>query len=146
MFGIAGLAVPGALCIYFAAHHALGDLCFYVLRYNVVPRAERWGGSALHYFYLPIAAPFVIAGAFWIYKRSPDQEIAARRVFFALLPALYYLLLYSYWPDITAQDNLPAAPLDSACGRGVDPAVDGISRLRVCYLSLCRLHSPSAWP
>jgi hypothetical protein len=110
-FGLAGLAVPGALCIYFAAHHALGDLCFYVLRYNVVPRAERWGGSALHYFYLPIAAPFVIAGAIWIYKRSPDQEIAARRVFFALLPALYYLLLYSYWPDITAQDNLPAAPL-----------------------------------
>ncbi len=110
-FGIAGLVVPVLLCIYFAAHHALPELYYCVLKHNVVPHAERWSGSSLHYFYLPFGLPLAIAGGAWIYSRSPDPDLATRRVFIALLPAVYYLLLYSYWPDITDQDQLPASPL-----------------------------------
>ena len=111
VFGIAGLAVPGFLCIYFAAQKALPNLVYCVLKHNVVPHAERWGESPLHYFYLPIGLPFLLAGAVWIYKSSQDGNVATRRLLIALLPAVYYLLLFGYWPDITDQDNLPAMPL-----------------------------------
>jgi hypothetical protein len=103
--------VPASLCTYFASRKALPNLYYCVLKHNVVPHAARWNGSSLHCFYLPIGLPFLLAGALWIYRRAPDAGLGARRVFVALLPALYYLLLYSYWPDITSQDHLPAMPL-----------------------------------
>ena len=111
VFGIAGLIVPASLCFFFAGHHALSDLYYCVLKHNVVPHAERWNGSSLHYFYLPLGMPLLLVGAILIYRCSSDSGVAARRVFIALLPAIYYLLLYSYWPDITDQDHLPAMPL-----------------------------------
>ena len=111
VLGIAGVTVPALLCLYFAAHHALPQLLYCVLKHNVVPHGERWNGSSLQYFYLPIGLPFVLAGAFAIYKSSPDPDLATRRVFIAVLPAVYYLLMYSYWPEITDHDNMPAMPL-----------------------------------
>jgi ABC-type phosphate/phosphonate transport system permease subunit len=111
VFGIAATVVPGLLCLYFAVRGALPALIYCVLKHNVVPHFERWAESSLHYFYLPLGLPLLLAAAVWIYKGSSDPGVATRRVFIALLPALYYLLLFSYWPDVTAQDHLPAMPL-----------------------------------
>jgi 4-amino-4-deoxy-L-arabinose transferase-like glycosyltransferase len=111
VLGIAGAVMPVLLCLYFAAHHALPQLYYCVLKHNVVPNGERWNGSSLHYYYLPIGLPFVLAAAFGIYKSSPDASVATRRVLIAVLPAVYYLLMYSYWPEITDHDNMPAMPL-----------------------------------
>ena len=107
VMGLAGLVVPALLCGYFAANHALRDLGYCVLKHNIVPHVERWGGSRLHYFYLPIALPFLLATAKLLYRGSASP----RRVFITLLPLIYYILLFAYWPDITKQDQLPAMPL-----------------------------------
>ncbi|MGA3171669.1 MAG: glycosyltransferase family 39 protein [Chthoniobacteraceae bacterium] len=111
VFIITGLLIPGLLFIYFALHHALPQLYYCVLEHNIVPYAERWNGSFLHYLYLPIGMPVILMGAVWTYKSSADPGVATRRAFIAILPAVYYLLLYSYWPDITNQDHLPAISL-----------------------------------
>jgi len=109
--GIAAALIPLLLCVYFAAHHALPAAYACVVKNNVVPGGYRWGGSSLHYFFLPIGLPFLLGGAFWIYRRAPDGGTGARRVFIALLPAVYCLLMYGYWPEITDHDLLPAIPL-----------------------------------
>ena len=137
-FGLAGLVVPGVLCVYFAVHKALPELIYCVLRHNVVPHAERWGGSAIHYFYLPMGLPFLIAGAIWIIKSSADEGLATRRVFIALLPVVYYLLLFGYWPDITDQDQLPAMPLVPLAVMGLMWPLFENARGRVAgYAGLC---------
>ena len=71
LFSAAGIAVPAMLCLYFGAHHALGEMAYCVLKHNMVPHAERWSGASFHYFYLPIGLPFLLAGAFFIYKGRP---------------------------------------------------------------------------
>jgi 4-amino-4-deoxy-L-arabinose transferase-like glycosyltransferase len=109
--GLAGLIIPALLVAYFAAHHALPAMVECVLRNNIVPNQHRWTGSMLHLFYFPLGLPLVAACGIAVFKTCPDPRLAARRLFIALLPALYYLLLFSYWPDITNQDHLPALPL-----------------------------------
>lgn len=111
VLGLAAAVVPSLLCLYFAAHNAMPELYACVVKNNVVPGGYRWGGSRLHYFYLPAGFPFLLAGGLWIYKGSSDPGTATRRVFIALLPAAYCLLMYGYWPEITDHDLLPALPL-----------------------------------
>jgi hypothetical protein len=111
IFGIASLVVPLLLIGYFAAQHSLPQLYYCVLKNNVVPGGERWGGSPLHYLYLPAGLPILLGCAYWIYKTSPNAGVAARRALIGLLPGLYLLLLYGYWPEITDHDLLPAMPL-----------------------------------
>ena len=109
--GVAGLIVPGLVCLYFADQDALPALYYCVFRHNIVPHAERWSGSPLHYACLPAALPLLIGAAAWVYRKSPGPEIGARRVTVFLFPLFYGLLLYGYWPDITPQDTLPYVPL-----------------------------------
>lgn len=110
-FGFAALVVPALLLLYFAAHHGLREMAYCVLKHNIVPQAKRWTGSSLHYFYLPFGLPFLLLAAGIVYKAAPDPATGARRALIAILPAIYYLLLFSYWPDVTDQDQLPAMPL-----------------------------------
>lgn len=109
--GAASLVAPGLLCLWFARQRALPALYYCVFLHNVVPHAERWSGSTLHFYYLPMALPFLLATAAWIFKHEPKSDIAIRRAMIFLFPFFYLLLLYAYWPDITAQDNLPFIPL-----------------------------------
>lgn len=111
LFGMAAAVVPGLLGLYFARQGALPALYYCVFRHNVVPHAERWGGSPWHYLYLPLALPFLAAAAGWIYRQEPNPAKATRRAMIFLVPFFYCLFLYSYWPDITPQDNLPYFPL-----------------------------------
>jgi hypothetical protein len=85
--------------------------------------------------------PFLLAGAVWIMKGAADKEVETRRVFIALLPVVYYLLLFGYWPDITDQDQLPAMPLVPLAAVGLMWPLFERSRARVagfaCFAGLC---------
>ena len=108
---LGAIIVPGALVLYFVAHHALHEMVYCTVHYNIVPGLKRWGHFSRHVLWFPGSLPFLLAGAFFTFRFSADVRQAARRALILLATGFYITALYSYWPDITGEDMIPFVPL-----------------------------------
>jgi len=97
--------------LFFASKGAFWIMYYCVVLHNVVPRLKRWGHFSLNQWYYPLS--LVILGAYgWlIFKQTRDTRLAIRRTIILLTPWFFLCLLFSYWPDITREDDLPYIPL-----------------------------------
>jgi hypothetical protein len=108
---VAAAIAPGAMALYFAAHGAFGKMYYCVISHNLVPGLKRWGNFSLHQWYFPLSVLVFGAYGWFIFSQTPDRRLAIRRAIIHLVPWLYLFLLFSYWPDITREDDLPYVPL-----------------------------------
>lgn len=101
--------IPGAFALYFAAQGAAQSFFYCLFTHNTMPALGRWDRSGL-WLLFPILYP-VAVGAVWRARGRGDPARWWRRSWIWLTAISYVLLLYSYWPLITAQDRLPVLPL-----------------------------------
>ena len=107
---LAGMAlVPGASALYFASHGAASAAVYCLFEHNVLP-ASASGGRGLQGWLFPMLYPAALAAA-WRLRAHGDPARRWRRGGLWLVAAAYGLLLYAYWPLVTAQDRLPLWPL-----------------------------------
>ncbi len=110
--GLAGLLiVPSAIVAYFDTQHALEEMYYGIIGHNLLPSAKHRAGFASRALWFPVMLPFFIAAGYFIFRRTPDRALAARRVLVLLTAGFYLTLLHSYWPMITDQDYPPVTPL-----------------------------------
>lgn len=103
------LLVPGAFALYFVAQGAAQSAVYCLFTHNALPELGRWDRSWLWVLF-PLLYPASIA-AVWLVRDRGDPARWWRRSWIWLTTSAYALLLYSYWPLITAQDRLPVLPL-----------------------------------
>ena len=107
----AAVLAPGAIVLFFTAKGAFWIMYYCVVQHNVVPGLKRWGHFSAHLWIFPASLPVLAAYGWLIAGQARDAAEGMRRTIVLLTPCFFYLLLLSYWPDITREDNLPYAPL-----------------------------------
>jgi hypothetical protein len=113
---LAGLIiVPGLLVSFFALKGALPQMYYCVIVHNSVPGLGKWAKSGFHEWLFPLSLP-VLLGLGWLCMHSSANErIGAGRALILMSCGVYYFLLRSYWPLVTAQDFIPILPLVAVC-------------------------------
>ena len=111
---LAGVSiVPLALVGFFAAKGALGDLLYCVFEHNAVPGQGPGLCQMLWQCTLFLLLPLPLLG--WmgrvILRGDVERSLAFRRTLVFFVGTVYLLLLYCFWPHVTAQSYLPAVPL-----------------------------------
>jgi hypothetical protein len=109
--GVGMLILPAAMVLYFTCKGAFGSMYYGVIAHNLVPGMKRWGDIASNRWIFLESLPVLIAGAWIIFRQTPDTQLAIRRTIVLLAPWAYLFLLLSYWPDVTREDDLPYIPL-----------------------------------
>jgi len=106
------LIVPAILIAFFCYKDALSACYYCVIQHNIVPGLKRWSNLKLHSLLFAIELPLVLSAAYFLFRKSraPFPIRFARTVTF-LIPLIYYITLFSFWPDITREDYLPYCPL-----------------------------------
>ena len=108
---VAGLPVVPALVVLFFILHGAGPQMYdCVIKHNILPGSHSLGGvvkSILHWLFwlLPIAA-----GGALIARLPHPPEVRGRIAFTFFAAALYDSTLRSFWPILTAEDDLPFYP------------------------------------
>ena len=102
---------PAATVFYFVWRGAIWIMYYCVIFHNVVPGLKRWGHFSLHTWYFPASLAALGIYGRLIFQQTPGTKMAIRRTIIALTPWLFLFLLWSYWPDITREDDLPYVPL-----------------------------------
>ena len=124
-----GLIVPAWILLYFARLGALDDLIFGVVGFNSVLAESRtlvWTGRIVY--------PFAIAAIFFAARRFRDAE--PRRLFAAVLFAVYVTTLVALWLLISPRDLLPMMPLAAIFVAG---AIDRTQKRVTVYATLATL-------
>ena len=104
---------PGALLVFFAAEGILRDAYSCLVTHSMVAGLMMPDPLRRYGIWLLAAQPVFLALAWAILRSAPDRRRGAGRALLFLAVTFYYTLLINYWPDITAEDFLPVAPL---CG------------------------------
>ena len=117
VLAIVGMAVipPAAMAYYFARQGAFWIMYYCVICHNVVPGLKRWGHFNLHEWYFPVSLVPLLVYAWLIFRQTKETPLAIRRAIILLTPWIFLFLLWSYWPDITREDDLPYTPLLALC-------------------------------
>ena len=108
---VAGLPVVPALVVLFFVLHGAGPQMYdCVIQHNILPGSHSLGGvvkSTLHWLLrlLPIAA-----GGAVIARLPHTPEVRGRIAFTFFAAAFYDSTLLSFWPVLTAEDDLPFYP------------------------------------
>ena len=109
---LAGAVIaPGATVLYFWWQGAFWIMYYCVVSHNVVPGLKRWGHFSVHQWYFPISVAVLGIYGWLIFRQTPETRLAIRRTIVLLTPCFFVALLWSYWPDITREDDLPYTPL-----------------------------------
>ena len=109
---VAGALIPPAATVsYFWWQGAYPIMDYCVIWHNVVPGLKRWGHFSLHLWYYPVSLAGLSVYGWLIFRQTADTRLAIRRAIVALTPWFFLFLLWSYWPDITREDDLPYTPL-----------------------------------
>ena len=108
---VGALIPPAATALYFYRQGAFWIMEYCVIAHNVLPRLKRWGHFGYNQWYFPVSILFMAGYAWLIFRQTPDTRLAMRRTVTALVPFVFIVLLFSYWPDITREDDLPYTPL-----------------------------------
>ena len=106
-----GILFPGAIALYFLARGAFPNFLYCVFLHNMVPGLKRWGDISQLVWAFPLTLPLIVAYGVYVFRQAPTVSLATRRVLVLTVPYLYALLMYSYCPDLSRQDNLPYLPL-----------------------------------
>jgi hypothetical protein len=110
---LAGTAIaPGLTVLYFASKGAFWIMYYCVVAHNIVPGVKGVGRLTLHRWYFPGSIPFLAAFGYLIHRQAKTAGASGlRRVIIVLTPCIYYIFLFSYWPNVTREDDLPYFPL-----------------------------------
>jgi len=109
---IAGIVIPTAIiALYFASKGALEIMYYCTVVHQLVPGERRWQQFSHTRWYFPLSVPFMGAYAWLIFRQTPETRLAIRRTIIVLMPWCFLILLLSYFPDITREDDLPYVPL-----------------------------------
>ena len=111
---VAAVIPPAAVVYYFFRQGAYQIMYYCVILHNVLPRLKRWGHFDANQWYFPTALVLLAVYGWLIFRQerpASDKGLALRRTIVTLMPWIYLSLLWSYWPDITREDNLPYTPL-----------------------------------
>jgi len=109
--GVGAVIPPAAAVLYFAWRGAFWIMYYCVIAHNMVPGLKRWGDFSLHQWYYPLSVPLLALYGWLIFRQTTDTRLAVRRAAILLTPWFFLFLLWSYWPDITREDDLPYVPL-----------------------------------
>ena len=130
---IAGAAViPGLIVLYFASLGALRELVFGVVGFNSVLAESRtlaWAGRIVY--------PFAILGIYLIARRYRDSE--PRRLFAAVVFAVYVVTLVALWLLISPRDLLPMMPLAAVFFAGVVDGMETRARVHAIAAAVCAI-------
>jgi hypothetical protein len=156
-FILAGLLIiPGLLVGFFALKGALPQMYYCVVVHNSVPGLGKWAKAGFHEWLFPLSLPALLGLGWLCMHSSADERIGAGRALILMACGVYYFLLRSYWPLVTAQDFIPILPLAAVCvlaflfhllsltgwpARVVIP-VTGLVLLAGSMVWVCRLQSP----
>lgn len=113
LLAIAGGAIlfPGAIVLYFYAQGAFWIMYYCVVQHNIVPGLQTWNRLAYGHWIFPLSIPLLTGLGILTYRQAPDYTRAIRRTIIILAPCVYLALLFSYWREITREDDLPYVPL-----------------------------------
>ena len=111
LIGGGAIIVPGCIVFYFASKGSLWIMYYCVIQHNIFPGLRTWQRFKYDQWIFPISAPFLIGLGILSYRQARDPRIGIRRAIVVLTPCIYVILLFSYWREITREDNLPYVPL-----------------------------------
>lgn len=106
-----GLAVvPACLIAFFAVHHALPNLYYGTIQYNLLNGLAKGWDLRKRIPVLLIAVAVSLCG-YLTYRQKPDSSSYRLVGFITLTTFVYLLLIGVYWPLVEPEDFLPIAPL-----------------------------------
>ena len=112
LLALAGLCVvPLAIAAFFAAKQALPNLLYCVFEHNTLPGFGIRHQSPFHIAIIVILPPLIVLVGRAILRTDDERPLAAKHSLVFLTGAIFVLLLYCFWPHVTAQDYLPVVPL-----------------------------------
>jgi hypothetical protein len=115
-YGIAGfLIIPTALIIVFYCLNALPEFYYGVIQHNSLAH----GNSMLDYGFIKdkriiqflLSMVAICCFAWYIGDVTQDAENRLKRVFVMATSMSYFAILFTFWPIVTHQTQLPAFPL-----------------------------------
>ena len=105
--------IPAGLLLFFAAAGIVPDAYYCLVTHSMVAGLMMPDPLRRFGFWLLLGQPAFVVLAFVMLRFAPEQRLGAGRALLFLTVTFYFTLLINYWPDITAEDFLPIAPL---CG------------------------------
>lgn len=104
-----GLLAPAGVAAYFYWSGAWSEFVYCVFQHNMVPGVVETGGVPAwgRPFYFPCGLPLLLAATWWMLKRG----FPPRQALVALAAGSYLLMLWSYWPILSAEDYEPFFPM-----------------------------------